>query len=240
MLAAAALRLAAIEALCPYSAVSGDDGVTGAVRYPTLARNRVYDTRAPGLQDLDRGEPYTPCLSLYSAEAGQQLRGPATDAEDIEADCVLDLVAELSTADSDGAEETVGVMADDDPEARLVLEALVSQCLYVLHQSEAGGLFRRLRARLIKAESVGFAVPQYGLRFQRITTRLHYEIRPDRYPETAGELPEPMATLYAALPKGSYSHGKLCELARHFNPDLLPALEEIRVTSGPVTYGHEG
>lgn len=244
MLAAAALRLAAIEALCPHSVVSVDTGQPSYAGYPTLARNRVFDSRAAGLQDLDRNRSFTPVLALYSPENGRQLRGEMTDADDVACDAMLDIVAELAVHDVDigengQSEEFAAAMASDDPDARLVLEALVSQCTYVLEHSHSSGarLFRRICARVIKAESVTFGVPQLGLRFHRVTTRLHCAVRSEDFDVPAGELPEPIRAVFNALPDGSYAKGKLAALAAHFNPDVPPALDGVQVTSGPLTYG---
>ena len=236
MLAAAALRLAHVEVLRPHAAVASDTGAADH-RYPTLARHRVLDSRGAGLQDLDRARPYTPILSIHTVEAGKSLRGEMTDAADVDSDASIEIVAELARYDREGEEEFAAVLAEDDASARLVLEALVSQCEYALDLSEDGGLFRHLRARLIRSESVAYAVPQLGLRFHRITTRRHYQIRPERFDMPAGKLPEPMQSLYEALPAGSYAKGKLAELAALFNPDVLPALDGVRVTTGPVTSG---
>jgi hypothetical protein len=210
---------------------------TGNAVYPTLARHRVLDSRGAGLEDLDRVAPYTPIIAVYTVEAGRKLRGPMTDAGDMEADASIEIVAELAHHDSEGDEEFAGVLAKDDPSARLVLEALVSQCDYALDLSAAGGLFRRLRAQLIEQESVVYAVPQLGLRFHRITTRRHYQIRSDDFDVAAGELPEPMRSLHAALPDGSYAKDKLTELAAYFNPDVYPPLEGVAVTAGTLSFG---
>lgn len=90
MLAAEALRLAAVEALCPYAAIQADDG------YPTLARHRVYDSRAATLHDLDTAAPYTPVLGLYTPSANSRLRGAASAAWDREATAMLDIIGELA------------------------------------------------------------------------------------------------------------------------------------------------
>jgi hypothetical protein len=237
MLAAEALRLAAIEALCPRSAVLADSG------YPTLARHRVLDTRAVSLQDLDRTQSYTPVLALYTAESGVKLRGPLSDASDTEADAVIDIIAELAVSqvdaggDGDAPVEFADAMAGDDPEARLVLGALVSQVRFTLNHSQKGYIFRRVCKQVLNTEIQTFAVPQLGLRFHRVTMRLHCQIRDDDFDVTAGELPEPMRSLHRNLPDGSYAKAKLAKLAAHFQPDILAPLDSIHVTSGPVTYG---
>jgi hypothetical protein len=231
MLAAEALRLAAMEVLRPHASVVAD------ASYPTFALHRVFDSRAASLQDLDRSQSYTPVLALYTAESGARLRGPLADAQDTEADAVLDIVAELAVVADDDGQEFADAMALDDPEARLVLAALISQVRYLLEHTQKGYVFRRICKRIVAIELKTFAVPQLGLRYQRTTMRLHCDIRDDDFDVPAGELPEPMQTLFNALPPGSYAKAKLAALAAHFNPEVLPPLDGVTVTTGPVQSG---
>lgn len=231
MLAAEALRLAAVETLCPYTAIVADAG------YPTLARHRVIDSRAVAVEDLDRNQAYTPVLALYTPDSGSKLRGLLADASDTEADATLDIIGELAVSDHDTDGEFAAAMAETDPKARLVLAAMMSQARYVLTHSQKGFVFRRICKQVTNTEYQTFAVPQLGLRLHRITMRMHCEIRDDDFDVAPGELPEPMRTLYRNLPDGSYAKAKLTELAAAFDPDLLPALDSVQVASGPVTHG---
>lgn len=233
MLAAEALRLAAFEALCPYASIVSGSG------FPTLARHHVIDSRAVALEDLDRRQSYTPILALYTPDSGSKLRGELTDASDTEADATLDVIGELATSDRDTDGEFAAAMADTDPRARLVLATMMAQARYVLTHSQKGSVFRHVCKQVMRSEFQTFAVPQLGLRFQRMTMRLHCMIKDDDFAVPAGELPEPMRTLHAALPDDSYAKAKLTELAAQFNPDVLPLLEAVQVTTGPVTSGPE-
>jgi hypothetical protein len=231
MLAAEALRLAAVETLCPHAALVAD------ANYPTLARHRVIDSRAVAVEDLDRSQSYTPVLALYTPDSGSRLRGPLTDASDTEADATLDIIGELAVSDHDADGEFAAAMAETDPKARLVLAAMMSQARYVLSHSQKGFVFRRICKQVLNTEYQTFAVPQLGLRLHRITMRMHCEIRDDNFEVDAGELPEPMRSLYRNLSDGSYAKAKLTELAAAFAPDLLPALDSVHATSGAVTHG---
>lgn len=231
MLAAEALRLAAFEALCPYAALQSGSG------FPTLAEHRVLDSSAVALEHLDRKREYTPVLSLYTPDSGAKLRGELTDASDTEADATLDVIGELAVSDKDTDGEFAAAMADTDPKARLVLAAMMAQARYVLCNSQRGSAFRKICMQVMRAEFQTFAVPQLGLRYQRITMRLHCSIHDDDFDVPAGQLPEPMRTVYNALPAGSYAKAKLAELSAQFNPDVMPLLEAIEVTTGPVTSG---
>jgi muconolactone delta-isomerase len=230
MLAAEALRLSAIEILLPTA-------VQESGPYPTLAGYRVYDSRAVALEDLDQDGPYTPVLSLYTPESGAKLRGPHSAAGDTEADAVLEIVAELAVSAVDNGVTYVDAMPATDPEARLVLAALCAQVRRLLERSQVGGLWRRLVRQITETEYKTFAVPEIGLRWHRVTIRMHCEIRDDDFDMEAGGLPEPIKSLYASLPDASYAKAKLAALAAHFDPEILPALDEIHVTSGPVKYG---
>lgn len=222
MLAAEAVRLVAMELLLPTAAQIGGGP------YPTLAGARVLDSRAPSISDIDGEADYTPVLSLYTPESGVALRGPLTDAGDTDADAVLDVVSELCivSRDTDGT-EYADAMADGDPVARLVLATLASQVRRILEFSEGGLVWRRLVQRVIRVENRTFAVPEYGLRWQRMTTRFHLSICDDDFDVEEGGLPEPVRSVCEALPVGSYAKAKLAALAAHFPAEPLTPLHGV-------------
>lgn len=229
MLAAEALRLAAIEVLCPTSAIAADSG------YPTLAGINVLDSRAASLSNLDENKSFTPILSLYTSESRVELMGDASAAVDTEATCMLDIVAELAVTSHDDDGEFADAMADDDPEARLVLAALCSQVRFLLDQSQAGGIWRRLVRRIVRIEEQAFASPELGIRYQRTLMRFACSIRDDDFDVEDGGLPEPVRSVHAALPENSYAKAKLSELAAHFLPDPAPGLTGATIeTDMPV------
>jgi len=227
MLAAEALRLAAIEVLCPTSAVLSGAG------FPTLAGSRVFDSRAAALEDLDRDAPegYTPVLAVYTPESGATLRASISAAGDTVATAVLEIIAELAIAIDDGDGMIADAMAATDPEARLVLAALCSQVRYALEHSVAGRLWRSLVNHVIRIDEETFGVPELGLRWQRMKMRIHCEIRDDDFSDQG--LPEPIAAIYAKLPAQSYAKAKLAALAEHFSRDVLPSLDRVTVDTGP-------
>lgn len=230
MLAAEALRLAAIEVLCPTAAQP--DGP-----FPTLAGRLVYDSRAMPLEDLRQDAPYTPVLSLYTPESGVKLRGPHASAWDTEADAWLDIVAQLAVKSTEDGVEFVDAMAGDDPEARLVLAALCAQVRRLLERSQSGAIWRRLVRNIEEIEYKTMALPDFGLRWHRVTIRIHCSIRDDDLTMDHGGLPEPIKSVYEALPDASYAKEKLAALAAHFAAETLPALTEVSGTIGPVEAG---
>jgi hypothetical protein len=92
MLFSTALRLAAIECLCPTAAIAGQ------AAFPTLAGGTVFDSKRPEIGDLDKSKKYTPVVSIYSGEATSILRGEAAASNDRAATATLEFVAELAEA----------------------------------------------------------------------------------------------------------------------------------------------
>lgn len=228
MLSAEALRLAAIEVLCPTAAVLSSNG------FPTLAQHRVFDSRAPAVSEIDGEDErgYTPVLSIYTLSSQIVQRGDAADATDYECQAVIEIVAELSVAARDDSGDFADALAGSDPEARLVLAAMVSQVRYLLEFSQGGTLFRQNHIAVRRIDEETYAVPNLGLRWQRVTMRVTAAIPDDRF-DFAGGMPEPMKTLHAALPAGSYAKAKLAQLAAAFAADPRPALEEVTILGAP-------
>lgn len=230
MLAAEAVRLLAMEALLPTASLP--DGP-----FPTLAGKAVLDSSAPAITDIDAEAVYSPTISLYTPESGSKIRAPGAAMDDRIADCVLDVVAELSIIAQDENGAYVTPLAEDDAKARLVLAALTTQVRRLLMQAAEGMTWRRLVRDVLEIESKSVSVPEYGLRLQRIVTRFHLSIVDDEIDVTADGLPEPIASVAASLPDNSYAKGKLQDLAAAMSGAPRTMLSEIRgtVTPGNVT-----
>lgn len=230
MLAAEAVRLVAMEILCPTAAQEAGTG------FPTKAGARVFDSRAPSLSEIDREAEYTPVIALYTRRSSMGLRGQMTDVRDTETLTVLDIVAELAVVATDpsppqGVEpDYVDAMADGDAVARLVLAALAGQIRLLLTESTYGSSWRRL-VREVKSISVEtFGIPEFGLRFQRMMLSFELSIAEDRFDLENGGLPEPLRSVYEALPARSYAKSKLGELAAFFTAEPPDALNTITGT----------
>ncbi|WP_319517243.1 hypothetical protein [uncultured Martelella sp.] len=233
MLAAEALRLAAIEVLCPTASLEAGGP------FPTLAGRAVFDSEPASLQSLDRNAPagYTPVISLYTSEAAAQLMGEASAAVDTQASAMLVIIAELAVVAEDNEGEFVAPMAEDDPEARMVLAALCSQIRFKLERSTAGGAWRRLVRRIERVDMSTFAAPDFGLKYQRVMMRFACSIRDDEFDVENGGLPEPIRSVHAALPANSYAKAKLAALAAHFAADPATALEGAGIDTGTPVQG---
>ncbi|MBZ7923111.1 hypothetical protein LAC81_15070 [Ensifer adhaerens] len=224
MLAPEALRLLIVEILCPTAAIAGTEA------FPTVAGNLVYDSREIPVQDIDRDRDFTPVIAVHGNDARITSRGELTDFSDVEQQAVIDIVVELAVVAEDNQGEFADAMAGTDPTARLVLAALCSRIRYLLEFSEKGVAWRRLVRRVVNLEEMPFSVPDLGLRFQRMTLRYTIEIAPDTYCEDGG-LPEPIRSVAATLPDGSYAKLKLQQLGAYFLAESPEALQEIAGTA---------
>ena len=207
MLAAEAMRLAAIETLCPTAAKASDSG------WPTMARHRVYDSVGIMPEEIEAGAPYTPCLSVFTDEVRVERRGETASSAIGAATAVLIVVAELAVTATDeaGAQmmppQTVP-LAEGDAQARLVLGALCAQVRKALVYAEAGTIFRSIVASVEDLRVEPFTLPQFDIRWMRSTMRFTCRIRDDKFTDAAG-LPEPTRSLFQALPEASYAKAKL-------------------------------
>lgn len=226
MLAAETARLALIECLCPTAALATDTG------YPTLAGSRIADSRGVAMQDLDPAQPYTPFVAVFSGPSSSDRRGEAAGLDDMGAHCVIDVVAELAVLETDKDGNFADAMAGSDPEARLVLSALLAQIRRIAVHGEGGSLFRKAIKTVDRVEFVPFGYPDIALRFQRITMRLTCTVRDDDFTDAAG-LPEPAKSIAAALPSGSYAKGKIDALAAMLAPEARTALGQIAFGQEP-------
>ena len=232
MLAAAALRLAVIEALAPTAAIASGAG------FPTLAQHRVYDSRAISSADLEAGAAFTPSLSVYTEDVRIARRGDNATSAIGFARADLVIIAELAEVarDENGAEiiGEDGSLATDavingDAGMQLVLEALTAQVRAVLVRHPSGGGLRRIMKAAPEIRIEPFRLPQFGVRFARNVMTVTVEIADDRFDDAAG-LPEPLRTVAAELPEGSYAKGRLTQLAAAFGATTREQLEGIGLT----------
>lgn len=227
-LTAEAVRLAAMEVLLP----------TGATdQFPTLARGKIFDSRQASIADLDdlqSGDlPYLPVLALYTDDSTVETRGGAADVTDNYCQTTLEIVGELATIsrDDDAGLDYVDAVAGSDPEARLVLAAMMAQVRNELLYSERGYLFRRIVTHCDRIEQQSHTVPELGLRFQREFMRMTLTIADDEFSDEGG-LAGRIKTLFDALPDGSYAKAKLADLAAHIAGETRTALTEITLDPG--------
>jgi hypothetical protein len=228
MLFSTALRLAAIECLCPTAVIAGD------ATAPTLAGIHVLDSRRPEIGDLDPSKKYTPVVSIFSGEATSTLRGEAAASNDRSATAVLEFVVELAEAiEAEEGDAYAEAIVNSDQDARIVLDALIAQIRRALEYGPAGSLFRKMRiGSPVKISCEPHVVPELDLRFCRTFVTMEFNAPDDVYSDADG-LPEPAATLLASLPDGSYAKARLTALANAFAAIVRTDLTEITIATDP-------
>ncbi|MBD9390132.1 hypothetical protein IB237_23305 [Agrobacterium sp. AGB01] len=227
MLSAEALRLTLIEVLLPTGVA------TSGAAYPTLAAGRVYDSRPAPVEDLDRADDTAlPCLSLFTTSSGVNLRGDASSNWDTIAYTEIEIVAELmvKVQDDDGG---FADAAETDPEGRMILAALCSQVRRLI---EVSPLVRKIVRKIEDLDEPTFAVPELGLRYHRIMMKYRFSIKDDVFSQ-AGGLPEPCASVLAALPEQSYAREKLEALALQFPAQTMTPLKGVDMRTGSTVPG---
>lgn len=231
MLAAAALRLAAVESLCPTGALAG------TVPFPTLAKGRVFDSQMIGAEAIDPDEDYTPSLSIFTEDVHVERQGDVSTSMHGRATAKLIVIVELGcTQSEEGGDFVVVPYGEDDPRARMVLDALCAQVRLVLAYSPSGSIFRKIVGSVDNLRIEPFALPQFDIRWMRSTMTFSCMIRDDKFTDEPG-LPEPLRSLFLALPDGSTAKAKLQELHDVFAGITRDPLADIRIstTGNPVT-----
>lgn len=229
MLTAEAMRLAAYEALCPTAALASGTG------FPTLAGDRVYDSRAIAVEDLDDSLVYTPTISLYTEDRKSERRGPMTSASIGYASAALAVVCDLAVSASEEGETATMPLAGSDPKARLVLAALVTQARKVLTLGETAAGFRMIVKAVTEVVIEPFIMPEMGLRWHREIMTLRCDIADDDFGATA--LPTSVERLRVALPAGSYARGRIDDLAAYFTAPATPTPLSLIGINAPLGAG---
>lgn len=230
MLSVAAMRLAAVEALCPTGSLISGTG------FPTLAGARVFDSRTVALDDLAEDSPWTPSLSIYSEGVNAEPYGdiaPSTHGR-VMADLVI--VAELSVRESsDGEDGDYAEAAASDPEARILLDALCAQVRKRLVYDPEGFDFRSgLVASVDQLRIEPFSIPQFGIRLCRMTMTFRCQIADDQFTD-AGGLAGPVARLKAKLPPQSHALATLNRLEAALTATARDPLETIGLNIPPLS-----
>ncbi|MBZ8133229.1 hypothetical protein [Afifella sp. IM 167] len=224
-----ALRLAAIETLAPTAAVEGK------IPFPTIAGNNYFDSRSVSLGELDPQSDGAICVGVYCDRMGGESRGASAPAHPawITADLVFEM--EVAVIDRFDDEDAVANPATDEAAAAR-LEFLASQIRFALLKRRDPALFRGLLREITETRSDQFRMPEIGVRLARRTMVMSCQIADDRWSDTPGELPEPLKSLAATLPEGSYGRPICVRLAEAWaGQDAAGPLEGIDIGLGAET-----
>lgn len=232
-----ALRLAAVEALCPAAYEA-----TGP--YPTLAGSLVYDSRQVPIDQLAPDKP-RPVLLVYTEEDKGTPWGSGRHRPD---EVLVTLVVEALIAARgtvlidlpDGSTDTVGVadVGPTDPEHEALLDVLEAQVRYILDARQpapSAALYRRIAMEVRSVESVPLRDAEKTTRLAFRTISFSVQVKTTEWPapgQPAG-LPEPLRTVAEALPEGSYGR-RICDRVAGLvptPPGLVP-LEAVDIFAG--------
>lgn len=240
-----ALRLAAVEALCPAALeVSGP--------WPTIAGPRVFDSRIDLIQaddQLDKLEG-KPLLTVYTEE---DVSDPYPNGKKVPDHQVVHLVVEAMIAAKGsvdvevegGAIQTVGALtapiSSRQHEMLLdTLEALVRRLFDTRTMAPSAALFNTVALEMQRIESYPQRAEDRVTRVAARTIKFHVKVRPDQWPAVATTpvpmgldlLPQPLRTVAYGLPAGS-SGLAVCQsiVAMMQLPAPLTALRDIAIWS---------
>lgn len=223
-LAALALRLAAVEALCPTAALAADP----IGPFPTVAGARVGDTYG---RPIDRmGEAgRLPLISVFTEDANGRPRGDGDAASPYFETTTL--VVEIEVNELDGSDTDMVPATSADAEA--LLDLMAAQVYRALAFGPTGVLFRQVRRQIVSIRRTPLRDPIDGIRFARKTLAIEVAHDGDDWSDVlagTATLPQPLATVAAGLPAGSYGTGIIAALGPMVAPASSPeALEEIRI-----------
>jgi hypothetical protein len=247
-----ALRLAAIEALCPFSAFS-------AGPFPTIAGPRVFDSRIDLIDAAESPEALAaalasvenlPVLSIYTEE---HKTDPYGSVKYQAGENIVTLVVEAMIAASgtmeveqpDGTTQVIGTIEAPitSREHEALLDVLEGQVRFLLtsRRSEmpapSAALYRKVAWESRAIESFPLRASDRTLRLAARTIKFEVKIGGDVWPalDATGldRFPEPLSTVAKALPTGSSGAILVASLA-----PLAP--EQPPVPPPPVEFDFSG
>lgn len=222
-LARTALRLTAIEALRPTASLATDGP------WPTIARHRVYDAKIDAIDDLAMGAR-APVIAVYADddESTSRQKGPPFER-------YIDLCFEISIAQlmenpaSPGQYEPSVPVTDAESEASLDL--LETSIRFALTYGPTGFLFRTVsggRIMSISSKPTRSGEEAIRLAMRSISMRVQvdddcFDLAPNSVATGIDRLPDPLRSVIAALPDGSYGRAMADGLAAFAPTAPVPA-----------------
>ena len=219
-----ALRLAAIEALCPYALMA-----TGP--WPTIAQHRVFDSRQEPIEALDPNEA-RPILIVYTESDESNPFGNAKYPPDehvvkLTVECLIASRGTMEIANADGTTSILGTLtspiSDGTQEAVLdMLEALVRRALSSTQDHGINGLWLTIATEIHNINSLPLRSANHTVRLLGRSVTFTCKCLPDIWPDrlfnaTAAaatplglaRLPSPLSLVAAAMDPASPA-GLIC------------------------------
>jgi hypothetical protein len=212
--------------------------------WPTLAQDRLFDSRLAPLDDLDPddrkavGVVYTD--EDHSVETGQKSGGPPFKRE-VAVIIDLSMVAMLPTGDQ-AAPYAAGIPYIDS-ELEASIDAIEAQARFALFSGPTGKLFRDLTGLMIteihsmpkRTSEESAPLSSRMLTIKAIVPDDHYDAAPAAQPSGNDRLPEPLKSVVAALAAGSYGAKLAAGLA--VNVPVMPTPTPLKTVTLDIQPG---
>lgn len=236
-----ALRLAAVEALCPAASLTSG-------MFPTLAGSRVYDSRMDALEALAEDDQGHPVIFVYTEQSravpyGGGKLGSKEHFVDLVIEAGIGVASTITTKAPDGTETTHGTIdfpiSDRQTEAVLdVHEALIRR-VFDKTAAAPDGLFFKVAMDVQSIESDPLRDVDKTTRLALRTIRFECKVKAEAWPPPAltpvaltglERLPEPLRTVALGLPPAGAPRA-LCETLAPLMPDggSLTAFDGISI-----------
>ncbi len=221
-LAMLALRLAAIEALCPSAALASG----GAL--PTIAGPRVYDSRIDLISTSEGPDAIAaalaalenkPLIVVYTEEGSLNPYGEvkfpaAEETVTLVVETMIAVSGSMEIEQPDGSTQTIGTIeapvTDRQHEAFLnILASQVNRLLNLKNRAPSSTLLYAVAMEIRMVHSDPQRAADRTLRLATRTLKFHVKVKTEVWPDVAGALPEPLASVAAGLAPGS-SGALLC------------------------------
>lgn len=201
-----ALRLATLEALRPTSLLNTQGP------WPTLAEDRVFDSRIDPIEDLAKNQ-HKAVIAVYTdgeiSEAGQKRGGPPFRR-------VVDLCFEISQIASGPSEADPQVYVTGtpmtDPELEAELDRIEAEIALALFHAPSGKIWRDLTGSMVTdPRTTPHRDSEEGERLAWRSLSWQVQVPDDRFdplpltePSGVARLPDPLRTVVGQLMESSY------------------------------------
>lgn len=222
---ATALRIAAVEALRPASALAGTDV------FPTIAGAAVFDSRIVALADLKKLAVPSLVVGVFSEAVSIDSRGAAYPLAPGVVQVDLAFEIDVLQGEKDG-DVLLGPPLNTDAAWEVKTDFLVAQIRKVLTTGPSGAIFRKVAKQILGISSAPFRIPELGVRLTRRTMVVKCAVSDEAW-SLDGGLPEPLKTVADLLPQTSPATTVLAAVAAAIGAETPgAALEAIDIGFG--------
>lgn len=226
-----ALRLAVVEALCPYA-----QNIAAEPVWPTFAGKQVYDSQ---ISSVALAEATALPVIVVSVDAAKtDPHGSAQDvtlAGDGKETATLAFEIMVPVTVGEGAAASVELVGPTDAAAKAFLEMIEDQILQRIGDARMDGPLRHVLDAIMEIDSQPYGDADAGILLSATRLELKCQIRQrERWPAPTqtglDRLPDPLRSVAQALHPQSYGGEIAAGIADLLgNPAVFPALNDLRL-----------